>query len=629
MKNKYRTLLSEVLPYETPLFFDNVGFYTHLVAGRFEEKDLTELFNQDIYKFTIPFNYNVQRNARKGSRALSVIHPLSQLSVVNFYKEYDLSLLQATTDSPFSLRHIQAVAKLQYDATKELIIERRQPEKDLDTVDEEQTKEYVSYFTYRSIDRMYKFFNGMPLFRLEQKYTLMRKLDVTGCFYHIYTHSVVWAIMGKEIAKKLGGKKRNLGNDFDKLMQRCNYNETNGIVVGPEVSRIFAEIIFHRIDLNVLTSLKDRGLVFGIHYEIRRYVDDFMVFANDDKILDIVESIIEKELAFFKLDLNKLKRTTQVRPFGTPISCCKQDVINLFDTYRDIRILNTVNPLQSLYKVSLAFLRELRLIVSKYNITYGDVNRMLLSFISKALGSVQSMEEVDDLKSKQCVCFLDMAYFLFSLDITATASLRLCRVIFLANEILEQMATPECKQEIIEKLYKETNRVLTIYLATDREGNIPVEIINILLALKSLGLEVYDNERLIALFGIKITDTSYDFSALNYFTICSLLLLIKSDAKYKDMKISLQNYIFGLFSDGWQTKSELALLFLDLTACPDLPDEFKKNLWSKTHYKKEDTREKKRKHFSNHLNRWFFDWNMNKNTLDNYLKKKEYRPAYE
>lgn len=627
MKNKYRVLLSEVLPYETPLFFDNVGFYSHLVTERITEADLNELFMLKPNDYTIPFNYKVQRNARKGSRALSVIHPVSQLSVVDFYKKYDLSLLQATNDGPFSLRYIHAVAKLHYDASKELIIERTLPEKDMDTEEEEQTKEYVSYFTYRSIDRMYKFFNGMPLFRLEQKFAMMRKLDVTGCFYHIYTHSVAWAIMGKEVAKDSIGYK-TLGNEFDNLMQRCNYNETNGIVVGPEVSRIFAEVIFHRIDLNVMTSLKDRGYVFGVHYEVRRYVDDMIVFANDEKTLDVIESIIEKELSFFKLDLNKSKRTTQVRPFGTPISCCKQDVINLFDKYRDDQILNIEHPIKAPYKVALAFFRELRLIVSKHDVTYGDINRMLLSFVSKTLRSVKCNEVADEVKAMQCVCLLDIAYFLFSFDITTAASLHLCRVIFIANEIAESMTLPNCRQEVVEKLYKETNRVLTIYLATDRDENMPVEIINILLALKSLGLEVYDNERLTTLFGIKSTDTDYDFSALNYFTICSLLMLIKSDPRYKTLKISLQKYILSLFTDGWQKKSEMALLFLDLTACPDLPDSFQKKLWHKTHYG-DKVRGERKKYYSNHKNRWFFDWNMNKNTLDNYLKKKEYRPAYE
>lgn len=627
MKNKYRTLLSEVLPYETPLFFDNVGFYAHLTTERIKEEDLKELLMAGNYSYTIPFNYKVQRNARKGSRALSVIHPISQLKVVDFYKKYDLSLLQATNDSPFSLRYINAVAKLYYDASKGQKKERTQPEKDLDTSDEGQSTEYVSYFTYRSIDRMYKFFNGMPLFRLEQKYSMMLKLDVTGCFYHIYTHSVAWAVVGKELAKD-SIRENMLGNEFDTLMQSLNYNETNGIVVGPEVSRIFAEIIFHRIDLNVLKTLKEKGLVFGRHYEIRRYVDDMMVFANNEKTFNIIESVIEKELAFFKLDLNKSKRETIERPFGTTLSCCKQDVTNLFERYRDEQILNADNPIKSPYKVALAFFRELRLIISKYNVTYGDVNRMLLTFVSKALRLVKTKNHSDDVKTSQCICLLDIAFFLFSFDITATASLRLCRVIFIANEITEELSVPEYKAEITEKLYKEANRVLAVYLSADREDNMPIEIINVLLALKSIDIVAYDLDRLIELFGIKEIDMHFDFSELNYYTICCMLLLIENNPIYKGLKVELQSNILSRFKMDWQQNAELALLFLDLNACPFLDDQFNKKLWRCTHYN-DNTRGAKRKLFHDALHRWFFDWNLNKNTLDNYLKKKEYRPAYE
>ena len=42
-------------------------------------------------------------------------------------------------------------------------------------------------------------------------------------------------------------------------MQRLNYNETNGIVIGPEFSRIFAEIILQRVDKEVEKALYVNG----------------------------------------------------------------------------------------------------------------------------------------------------------------------------------------------------------------------------------------------------------------------------------------------------------------------------------------------------------------------------------
>ena len=69
-------------------------------------------------------------------------------------------------------------------------------------------------------------------------------------------------------------------------MQHTNYNETNGIVVGPEISRIFAEIILQAVDLAILRQLKDKGYTLGRDYEIRRYVDDSYVYTNSRKVLD-------------------------------------------------------------------------------------------------------------------------------------------------------------------------------------------------------------------------------------------------------------------------------------------------------------------------------------------------------
>jgi hypothetical protein len=52
-------------------------------------------------------------------------------------------------------------------------------------------------------------------------------------------------------------------------MQEANWGETNGILIGPEVSRIFAEAIMQSIDVDVQRNL---GSVAG-RVAIRRYVE--------------------------------------------------------------------------------------------------------------------------------------------------------------------------------------------------------------------------------------------------------------------------------------------------------------------------------------------------------------------
>ena len=122
---------------------------------------------------------------------------------------------------------------------------------------------------------------------MEQRFVFLTEFDVHKCFYNIYSHSITWAVKSKQFAK-MNHKKQSFENDFDTLMQRTNYNETNGIVVGPEASRIFAEIILQKIDLNALSDLELQGLKYGDDFEIKRYVDDYFVFANEASIIDRV-----------------------------------------------------------------------------------------------------------------------------------------------------------------------------------------------------------------------------------------------------------------------------------------------------------------------------------------------------
>lgn len=75
------------------------------------------------------------------------------------------------------------------------------------------------------------------------------KTDITRFYPSIYTHSIPWAAYGKERVKgNLGVYKGSLADRLDVLVRACNRNQTVGIPIGPETSRILAEIISSRID---------------------------------------------------------------------------------------------------------------------------------------------------------------------------------------------------------------------------------------------------------------------------------------------------------------------------------------------------------------------------------------------
>ena len=64
---------------------------------------------------------------------------------------------------------------------------------------------------------------------LSLKYRYMFVTDITNCYGSIYTHTIAWALMGKDAAKQKKGKKGLLGNMIDTYMQGMQYGQTNGI----------------------------------------------------------------------------------------------------------------------------------------------------------------------------------------------------------------------------------------------------------------------------------------------------------------------------------------------------------------------------------------------------------------
>ena len=71
------------------------------------------------------------------------------------------------------------------------------------------------------------------------RYTHLVKADIKNFYPSIYTHSIAWAIHGKNFIRKDRNRHdyRFLGNRLDRLFQYSNDQKTNGIPIGPVVSR--------------------------------------------------------------------------------------------------------------------------------------------------------------------------------------------------------------------------------------------------------------------------------------------------------------------------------------------------------------------------------------------------------
>jgi hypothetical protein len=82
------------------------------------------------------------------------------------------------------------------------------------------------------------------------------KTDISRFYPTIYTQSIAWAAYGKERVKNnIKLYEGSLADRLDVLVRACNRNQTMGIPIGPETSRVIAEVISARIDSDFQRSM--------------------------------------------------------------------------------------------------------------------------------------------------------------------------------------------------------------------------------------------------------------------------------------------------------------------------------------------------------------------------------------
>ncbi len=362
---KERVLFSDVLPYELPFIFTNRYFYRFLVKNQiriendelkwdshvedgvlaiikflFNEKDkdlrkdgLLALSGKESRYFKrIPFTYCILHKPTK-SRELTIIHPVNQIQMVDFYDKYRSLMLYYTNLDRFSLRHPSKVACYFYykDRLHHTLLGRKTDKLELFFNEYENLRTYFSYERYNNI---YKFYEDYRYQRAEKKFTHLLKFDIQSCFDSIYTHSISWATGGGRSLYKehfVGSIDDTFASIWDQLMELMNYNETNGIVIGPEFSRIFAEIILQHVDQRVEVELLEDGeeYRFNKDYVCYRYVDDYFLFYNDEKVKDRAMSLFANILREFKMSINAEKTVFYERPFITDITRAKIQIDEL------------------------------------------------------------------------------------------------------------------------------------------------------------------------------------------------------------------------------------------------------------------------------------------------------------
>lgn len=679
-----RAMLTDTLPYEVPLLFSNEGYYERVAKGtegRIAKAALIDFFSEET--MTIAYTYRIKKDAFS-TRTLSVMHPAIQKKVASFYKQYSHLLIGLCSKSKFSLRRPFRVASHYYEKNKasRYIINDENVERAHDA-EHAQQKTSSSFFTYKDYNLIHKFYESTEFHGLERNFKLLRTLDISKCFPHIYTHSISWAVRSKEFAKDNKSAKNTFDANFDELMRLSNHDETNGILIGSETSRIFAEIILQRIDTEIQERLRldTENLEFGNDYCIRRYVDDYFVFSNSNAVLEKIERVVAEELEKYKLYLNEAKSTTVSRPFLTGQTAAKLEIASIveelfsqhvhsrkeakehepaLDSSKDdsqadattigidssitttpdkfpVRYIGNAGTLTSTY------IRRIKSVIHKNSTSFDYVSNYFFSVIRKR--TIDLLERIDsnsasDKETERLSRFvgviLEIIFFVLSMSPRVRATYQVCQICLALKEFTRTLKE-EAREAILGGLATQLRNTIFTFTRVGEDDNI--EMLNLLTLLHSLG-DRYSltQQELCKFFGLslniksKVLSTHKDF---RYFQIVSILYYIDDAHRFQDLRIAVQTYVIELFESIKTQKAlvisaDMTMLLFDFLRCPYIPKDVKIRVAKSVLRLVSDTNINARCDiFLNAIDEgdWFFGWK-SKDLLGALLWKKELRPAY-
>ncbi|WP_141693966.1 RNA-directed DNA polymerase [Methyloligella halotolerans] len=125
--------------------------------------------------------------------------------------------------------------------------------------------------------------------------------DVSRFYPSVYTHSIPWAINGYEASKADRGANSSdvYGNRLDYILRQSQGQQTLGMAVGPDTSRVIGEIILSAVD-KLFLSLSP-----GSKYV--RHVDDYWIGGRSFEECEDKLAKLRTALRYYNVDINESK----------------------------------------------------------------------------------------------------------------------------------------------------------------------------------------------------------------------------------------------------------------------------------------------------------------------------------
>ena len=267
-------------------------------------------------------------------------------------------------------------------------------------------------------------------------YRYMFVTDISNCYGSIYTHTVAWALLGRDRAKIERSNKGLLGNKIDRYLQGMQYGQTNGIPQGSVLSDFIAEIVLAYSDKELEKKLNANGIT---DYHIIRYRDDYRVFCNSKEDIERIAFFLQEVLSDLNFQLNSKKTYLTEEVISESIKPDKKDYIAAGPLYRKTkkRIYSIMSNLQQ----EALFIHQF----SKKHPNSGTLIKILTIFAHRLEKKIDSCGEIRVLIS----IFTDVALY----------SPKTYKIILaIISKLITKVETTEEREQIVRQIYTKFER---------------------------------------------------------------------------------------------------------------------------------------------------------------------------
>ncbi|PES58642.1 DNA-binding protein [Bacillus thuringiensis] len=310
-KNDY--LLTDLLPYEKGNHYTHRHFYEYLQKK--EKGTLKKLFRKikdrgyfNSQWHSSPLKFNISKKG-DGFREISLINPLGLLESLAFIHLFESDVLNIIHNKKdFSSRKASRTNSLTYkkDKNQTIYYSEGSVTKNQLLIALESSGTYFKHYPFKTITQL---LNSKRFIYSRDKFDYLLTIDIQDCFPSIYTHSYKWLITNKTYDSKNLKGVNSVYSNIDTFLQNINGSKTNGIIVGPEISRLLADFLFIHIDQQVIEILAEKNLVFRTDYNIFRFVDDYFICSKSENVQNIIKEVISNILNTYQLKINEFKVT--------------------------------------------------------------------------------------------------------------------------------------------------------------------------------------------------------------------------------------------------------------------------------------------------------------------------------